>query len=151
MADGSRDTSTSHDRARPWAIAVTAICLVVIGLVWLLSNIGPRGPRLVALWQERGRGFGIHVLDPLGLIPLVAGEVILIRARITSVARVVAGTLLMAVGIGWMTRASLPQGPLIVTVFADRGLHGSDLVGIGCIAGAIALLLMPLHRTRSNV
>lgn len=149
MPHSSSDTSAQPDRARRWVLAVSGTCLVAIGLVWVFSNIGPRGPRLVALFEERGRGFGIHALDPLGLIPLAAGEVILIRARITSGARALVGTLLMVAGVVWLTRSAVPQGPQIWTVSADRGLHGSDVVGLVCVAAALAILLLPCRaRTR---
>lgn len=130
-------------------MAIVATALIAFGLVWVLSNLGPRGPRLVALWQERGRGIGIHVLDPLGLIPLAVGLVILIRTRITSGARAVTGTMLMALGIVWMTRTAVPQGPQIVSVSAERGVHGADLIGIVCIAAALAILLIPRRRGRN--
>lgn len=130
-------------------MAIVATALIAFGLVWVLSNLGPRGPRLVALWQERGRGIGIHVLDPLGLIPLAVGLVILIRTRITSGARAVTGTMLMALGIVWMTRTAVPQGPQIVSVSAERGVHGADLICIVCIAAALAILLIPRRRGRN--
>jgi hypothetical protein len=149
MTYGSSDTTGLGASGRRWIAAVVATGLIAFGLVWMLSNIGPRGPRLIALFEERGRGIGIHVLDPLGLIPLAAGEWILLRARITSGVRAVVGTLLMAAGVVWLTRSAVPQGPQIWTVSTERGLHGADVVGIVCVAAALAVLLLP-RRARSR-
>jgi hypothetical protein len=130
-----------------WLHAATGVFLIALGLSWLLSNIGPRGPRVLKIYAGHGVGLGIDLLDPLGLIPFLVGEAIVVRRKSTAIVRAAIGTLLMAIGIGWMLRNAR-----IASLWGNHHLYLYDLAALlALVVGTVIVLYVGLREWQSTL
>jgi hypothetical protein len=135
-----------NDMRATWVRAATGTILIGLGLAWLLSNIGPRGPNVATIWTGHRVGLGIHLLDPLGLVPLIVGEALLFRRNGISLAWAAMGTLLLGIAIGWLLRNGR-----ISSIWPGRDIYVYDLAAlIVLILGAAMLLRVGLSERQSN-
>jgi len=129
-----------------WIRAATGTILIGLGLAWLASNIGPRGPSVATVWAGHRVGLGIHRLDPLGLVPLVIGEALLFRRNVVSIAWAAVGTVFVGASLGWLLRNAS-----VSSILPGRDIYVFDLGALfGLIIGTAMLLRAGLSERRSK-